>query len=157
MHWSSLCSSLAIHWAKKSYSAKTRCSGSDMLLTAIFCRRTSFCWSFVGCSSMCIGALRALKNLQIGFSYWFPIYETGALLTLHWPLAWKLIKWSVKNACNKRGRWKCETWKCTKENSALGCPICRTDITFMLNWTCTEVTELLNCLNRALCKTDLNT
>ena len=34
-----------------------------------------------------------------------------------------------------------------KEKSAFGCPVCRTDITFVLNLY-TEVTELLNCLNR---------
>jgi len=31
------------------------------------------------------------------------------------------------------GRWKCETRKCGKGNFSFGCPVCRTDITFVLN------------------------
>jgi len=47
------------------YSAKARRWGSDTLLTAMSCRSTSCCWSFVGCSNMSTGILRALKNLKL--------------------------------------------------------------------------------------------
>jgi len=55
------------------YSAMTSHSrGSDMLLARMFPRKTSSCWSFVGCNSMSTDVFRALKNLQLGHG-WFSI------------------------------------------------------------------------------------